>query len=982
MKKLKLFALLCVCVLLCGCFAAVRCAYAEDGGEQKPAPAVYAGDVSATVGSGVYVYVYGRDFADIAGLDVYLYYDKDVFTFGRYGKGSLLDGTINDINAETSGQVSLSMVAPSGISGDGRLMYVLLYVKSDVAPGRYRVDVAVGDVYDSALAAVNVEANGCTVDVQAAPVVTETVNFFAACSADGGTLKKGDSFTVTYGTSYSHGFASANFEVEYDKDLLQLTSAKLGAGLTGANGALYSVNTDVGGYVKATFAALEGVSGYVDNVFSVEFTVIGDVTGTSEIGFNANGLYDSNLTAFNGSSCTSVVHTEQIPPTIVVPRVFVRGVATSERTFELELVAEKGCNIAAGDFYVTFDSSLFTCTGIAGAIDGAMVVGNPKFGQGVARFSFIFEDGTQEEVTIARLTFDATATCGTIGNFVVEGRNVTDKNYGSLTLQYVGGSAELLHSFDEAFTVDRQPTCTVGGSKSRHCAYCEQTTDVTAIDALGHDMDEWQQTKAPTCAESGEQRRDCTRCDHYETKTVSALGHIDGEVVVENRVEPDCTTEGHYDNVVYCTRCNAELSRENKTISALGHDVVHHEAKEATCTEIGWEAYDTCRRCEKLNTYKEIPARGHVEVVDEAVAPTCTKTGLTEGKHCSVCNEVLVEQRVVDALGHVDGEVVVENRVEPDCTTEGHYDNVVYCTRCNTELSRESKTIPALGHKAATAVEENRVNATCTIDGHYDSVVYCSVCHEELSREQKTLSQLGHDMDEWQQTKAPTCAESGEQRRDCTRCDHYETKTIDALGHVDGEVVVENRVEPDCTTEGHYDNVVYCTRCDVELSRESKTIPALGHKAATAVEENCVNATCTTDGHYDSVVYCSVCHEELSREQKTLQKTGHIEGDWIVDSEATCTESGSKHKECTTCHETLATEAIAATGHTFGNWTTTVEPTADREGKRTRTCELCGQVEEKPIDKLVKIGCFGVVSAASMAATLTLLILAAYVTKK
>lgn len=844
----KLFAVLCVLTLVCCCFGAV--AYAEDG-DKPTAPTVYANDVSATVGGGVYVYVYAKDFADVAGLDLYLHYDKDVFTFGSYGKGSLLDGTVCDVNAQTSGQVSLSMVSVKRIGGDGLLMYVLLYVKSDVAVGRYRVDVAVGDVYDSGLTALQVAASGCSVEVNAAPVVTESVGFFAECTANGKTLRNGDVFSVTYGTYDSKHFASGNFEVNFDNKLLQLTSAKLGDGLTSANGALYSINTDVDGYVKATFAALEGVDSYIYDVFKVEFTVVGDVTAQTEIDFAASGLFDSALTAFNGGKCASVVTTEQIPPIVVVPRVFVRSIVTSARTFDMELIAEDGCNIAAGDFLVSFDSRLYTCSGIVGVTDGVMVVGNPNFGQGVARFSFILEDGTQGETVLAKLTFSTSAECGAVGSFALEGRNVTDKNYGGLTLRYEGGNVELLHCFDEQFAVDKQPTCTEKGSKSKHCAYCDVVSDVTEIAALGHDMGDWQQTKAPTCTENGEQRRDCTRCDHYETRTIDALGHVDGEVVVENRVEPDCTTEGHYDNVVYCTRCNAELSRKQVTLPKLGHDVVHHEAKQATCTEIGWDAYDTCARCEILNTYKEIPAKGHAEVVDKAVNPTCIQTGLSEGKHCSVCNQIIVAQQTVAALGHNDGAAVTENRAEATCTVDGHFDSVVYCTRCNAELSRENKTIPALGHKAATAVEENRVEANCT-----------------------------------------------------------------------------------------------------------------------------------TDGHYDSVVYCSVCHEELSREQKTLQKTGHTESDWIVDSEATCTESGSKHKECTTCHETLATEAIAATGHTFGNWTTTVEPTTDREGKRTRTCELCGQVEEKPIDKLVKIGCFGVVSAASMAATLILLILAAYVTKK
>ena len=45
-------------------------------------------------------------------------------------------------------------------------------------------------------------------------------------------------------------------------------------------------------------------------------------------------------------------------------------------------------------------------------------------------------------------------------------------------------------------------------------------------------------------------------------------------------------------------------------VPALGHDLVHHEAQAATCTEIGWDAYDTCSRCD-YTTYVEIPATGH-----------------------------------------------------------------------------------------------------------------------------------------------------------------------------------------------------------------------------------------------------------------------------------------------------------------------------------------------------------------------------------
>ena len=51
---------------------------------------------------------------------------------------------------------------------------------------------------------------------------------------------------------------------------------------------------------------------------------------------------------------------------------------------------------------------------------------------------------------------------------------------------------------------------------------------------------------------------------------------------------------------------------------------------------------------------------GHVECVDKCIEPTCTTIGISEGKHCSVCNEVLVQQQIIEAKDHLFDEIVYE----------------------------------------------------------------------------------------------------------------------------------------------------------------------------------------------------------------------------------------------------------------------------------------------------------------------------------
>ena len=434
-------------------------------------------------------------------------------------------------------------------------------------------------------------------------------------------------------------------------------------------------------------------------------------------------------------------------------------------------------------------------------------------------------------------------------------------------------------------------------------------------------------------------------CKHLNKTTVPAK-------------EPTCTAEGNNEYKA-CDNCDkvfktdgiTETTVEAETIPALRHDFSIPRNNEN-------QHWNECSRCHIADTKINHVGEGEyqsdstnhwkvcgcgVKVDEEAhsastpvkenrQAATCTANGTyDEVVYCSVCNyEMSRTQKTEPAKGHTAGTTVKENIVPATCTEAGTYDEVVYCTVCGDEVSRTQKTEPAKGHTAGTAVKENIVPATHTEKGSYDEVIYCSVCHAELSRTAKEIDMIPHDVSNvnWSHDKNNHWKECG--------CG---TK-VDIEEHTEGTAVKENVVPAKCTESGTYDEVVYCSVCNYEMSRTQKTEPAKGHTAGTAVKENIVPAKCTVNGSHDEVVYCTECHAELSRTAKVDNMAGHTEGTPVKENvhDATCTEEGSYDEVvyCNTCNEKLTTtpKTIPAKGHTEGAIVieNEVESTVDKEG--------------------------------------------------
>ena len=291
--------------------------------------------------------------------------------------------------------------------------------------------------------------------------------------------------------------------------------------------------------------------------------------------------------------------------------------------------------------------------------------------------------------------------------------------------------------------------------------------------------------------------------------------------------------------------------------------------------------------------------QAHIPVTDPAVEPTEDKPGLTEGKHCETCGAILEKQETIPATNPVvltvkgldkDGKAVEKIYRKNDLYAlkqEGKF-GYQYWKGGNEQMvvTTEYVTIVDLLTDAGIDFDKGDSIAAADKTGFaaeltYENMNALKYYFTDAENKEEVPAALALTWDSGAKTLeqlAASAYDSGSIRF-CYGVGENEYGTAAGKRLVSGVVTLD---------------VTYCQHTNLEPS----------------VKENENSATCTKDGSYDEVVYCSDCGGEVSRETKTIKAPGHKWDEGKVTTQPTTAKEGVKTFTCTVCQATK-TEPIA-----------------------------------------------------------------------
>ncbi len=234
---------------------------------------------------------------------------------------------------------------------------------------------------------------------------------------------------------------------------------------------------------------------------------------------------------------------------------------------------------------------------------------------------------------------------------------------------------------------------------------------------------------------------------------------------------PTCAVEG---NIAHwrCRECGLrfkdelmleEIAAADTVIETLPHTEEIIQGTPATCTQTGLSDGKRCTVCNNITLEQKItPTIPHTEETIQGTPATCTQTGLSDGKRCTVCNNITVEQTITPTIPHT--EEIIQG-TPATCTQTGLSEGK-RCTVCN-NVTKQQTVIPTLPHSEEYV---KGFASTCVKTGLTDGR-RCTVCHT-ITLEQTVIPLIPHNETIIKGTPA-TCTQTGlSEGKRCTVCNN------------------------------------------------------------------------------------------------------------------------------------------------------------------------------------------------------------------